>query len=211
VEELLLAQGEEEVALVLARVAALAEDRAATIVSVFALDDGVVAGGDEAGAEAAGFAPEVAELELLVAHDARVGGAPALVLAGKVLDDLGLEVAGLLDHVMGMPRVWATARASAMAEGPQHLSSAREMQSWADFHRHADDVVALLLEEMGGYGGIDAAGHADDDAGMGVRCSIMLCERGRYARGAESRARRAGRSGYWVFRRRRVMEWAGNS
>src|ERR1700722_11408540 len=29
-----------------------------------------------------------------------------------------------------MPRAWATPRASAIAPGPQHLSSAREMQSW---------------------------------------------------------------------------------
>ena len=34
------------------------------------------------------------------------------------------------------------------------------------FHENADDVIALLLEQQCGHGGIDAAGHADDDAGL---------------------------------------------
>ena len=180
-KELLLAQGEEEIALVLARVAAFAEDGAAVCVT---LDDGVVAGGDEGCAEAACLAPEVAEFEFLVAHHARVGRAPGLVLGGEVIDDLRLEIGGLLDDVMRDAEGMGDAAGIRDGGGAAaFILRAGDAVLRPDFHGHADDVVALLLEEMGGDGGIDAAGHADDDAlGWGGHV-----ERGGYAGMRESR------------------------
>ena len=35
-----------------------------------------------------------------------------------------------------------------------------------ELQRHADDVVALGLEQRGRHRGVDAAGHGDDDAGV---------------------------------------------
>jgi hypothetical protein len=50
-----------------------------------------MAGGDMGGAEGAGLGEQIAELELFVAHDARVGGAPGAVFAGEIIDDHPLE------------------------------------------------------------------------------------------------------------------------
>ena len=41
---------------------------------------------------------------------------------------------------------------------------AREAILRPDFHSHADDVVALLAEQVAGDAGIDAATHAEEDA-----------------------------------------------
>ena len=129
------------------------------------LDDGVVAGGDEGGAEAACLAPEVAEFKFLVAHHAGVGGAPGLVLGGEVVDDLRLEIGGLLDDVMRDAEGMGDAAGVGDGGGAAaFILGAGDAVLGPDFHGHANDVVALLLEQMGGYGGIDAAGHADDDA-----------------------------------------------
>ena len=67
----------------------------------FAVDGdraGVVAGGDEIGADGMGVAGEFAELEVFVATDAGVGGAAGIVLADEVIDDpaeIVLEVEGI--------------------------------------------------------------------------------------------------------------------
>src|SRR5690606_34169221 len=36
------------------------------------------------------------------------------------------------------------------------------------FHENADDVIALFFEQQGRHGRVNAAGHADDDAGFAV-------------------------------------------
>ena len=119
-------------------------------------------------AQALRLPPEVAELQLLIAHHARVRRAPRLVLAGEIMDDLLLELARFLHHVMRN------------AEGMGHAARIRDGRGSAalvlragdavlrpDLHGHADHVVALLLEQMRGDGGIDSSAHSDDDAGFG--------------------------------------------
>ena len=49
-------------------------------------------------------------------------------------------------------------RAAAFVLGP------RDAVLRPDLHRHADDVVALLAQQIAGDAGIDAAAHAEQDA-----------------------------------------------
>jgi hypothetical protein len=60
-----------------------------------------------------------------------------------------------------MPSTSATAAASTKStfEEQYSLSSSSSI-----FHENANDVMALLLEQIGGDSGINAAGQADDHA-----------------------------------------------
>ena len=64
------------------------------------LDDRVMPGGDVIAAERLGFLPKIAELQLLVAHHARIRSAAGLVFAGKIIYHEPLELVGFVDHVM---------------------------------------------------------------------------------------------------------------
>ena len=95
--ELILTKAEEEIRLVLAGVAAFAENGVVLVM----VDDGVVSGGDEVRSERAGFCAEVAEFEVFVAHHARVRCAAFFVFAGKVVDDDLFKIVSLIDDIVG--------------------------------------------------------------------------------------------------------------
>ncbi len=94
--ELRLAQAEEEIGLILPRVRPFAQDGAVGAM----LDDRVMPGRDVGAAERLGFVPKIPELQLLVAHDARIRRPAGLVLARKIIDHQPLELIGLVHHVM---------------------------------------------------------------------------------------------------------------
>ncbi len=75
----LLAQAEEEIRLIFARVAALAQNGA----SPEMLNDRVVSGGDVVRSQGGGLAPQIAKFEQFVAHHAGIRRATGLVLARK--------------------------------------------------------------------------------------------------------------------------------
>ena len=60
-----------------------------------------MAGGDVLRAELVGALDEPAELEVLVAHHARIRRAAGLVFLGEVLDDLALELRRFVNEVIG--------------------------------------------------------------------------------------------------------------
>ena len=57
------------------------------------------------------------------------------------------------------PGVVEVLEGAAAAEG-----GARALRLVVELHRHADHLVALLPEQGGGHGGVDAPGHRDHDA-----------------------------------------------
>jgi hypothetical protein len=117
-------------------------------------------------AERAGLGQQVAELELFVAHHARVRRAAGAVFAGEIIDDHLLELVRLVDDVVGnAERVRDAARVGDGLRAAAFVLRARDAILRPDLHGHADDVVALLLEQVGGDGRIDAAAHAEQDAG----------------------------------------------
>ena len=91
-----LPQAEEEIRLVLARISAFPQHRAVGVM----LDDCVVTGRDEVAAERLRFLPQIPELQLLIAHHARIRRAAGLVFAREIIDHDALELVRLVHHVM---------------------------------------------------------------------------------------------------------------
>ena len=176
--ELFLPHPEEDVGLVLVGVHAATQG---PVVSTVGFDAGVVAGGDVAGLKHPGALGQEAELDLVVAGDARVGRASALVLAAEVVDDEAAELALHVEHVVR--------HAEDAADGAGVLNVVQgaaapvvvgqvSLVDVVQLHRDADDVVTLPAQQQGRYRRVHAAAHGDDDAvgggmvGEGVHLSI---------------------------------------
>ena len=130
------------------------------------LDDGVVPGGDVLRADGARLGPEIAKLHLLVAHHAGVRRAAGFVFAGEVVDDQLLKLVRLIHHVVrDAQRVRDAARIGDRLRPAAFILGAGEAILRPDLHRHAHDIVTLLLQKIPGDAGIHASAHAQQDAG----------------------------------------------
>ena len=89
--------------MVLAQVAAAPEQGARAVRAL--LDPGKMARGDIGGAELVSPANQTAELEVLVAHHARIRSATGLILVREVPDDLLLKFCCLVDEIVGNPKL----------------------------------------------------------------------------------------------------------
>ena len=126
-----------------------------------------MAGRQHLGAELARGRQQVAELDRLVALDARHRRLARHIALGEAVDHHFLEAALVVEHVVrnadalrdraGVVDVLAGA-AGALAMGGGAVV--------VELQRHADDVVALGLQQRRGDRGIDAARHGDDHAGV---------------------------------------------
>ncbi len=148
----------EEVGLVLVWVGSF--DDGAGGVGGFFLDLGVVAGGDFVEAVFERVVEEDAELDLAVAHDVGVGRDAGLVAGEQVVDDAGAVLVHEVDHAEGDAEgvgdgggVFDVLLPGAVAEDFVFVDPV--------FHVGAFDGVALLFEEQGSDGGVDASGHGD--------------------------------------------------
>ena len=149
--ELLCGEAREEVRLVLAVVERRVQEGD---VGILELESGVVPGGEvvELDSHAAGRRLERAELDELVAPHARVRGAAGTVFGAEVVEHLALVVFGDAHHVVRDPEavgyrlrfgdahVFARAEAALAAFHVRHVDGAVPRG-----HRHADDLVTLLL------------------------------------------------------------------
>ncbi|GJM84223.1 hypothetical protein HMSSN139_67190 [Paenibacillus sp. HMSSN-139] len=118
-------------------------------------------------AEIQRFVQKFAELDFPVAHDVRVWRPAPLIFFEEIgkyfIVILLLEVHGVvgdIDLFADAANVFGVRFGRAVAEFVGIVPV---------FHEYADDVVALLLQQERGHRGIDAAGHADDDAGFAIR------------------------------------------
>ena len=170
--QLLLTHPEEDVGLVLVGVGAASQSplHGAGAVGSVRLDARVVAGGDVAGLHHPGALGQEAELDFVVAGDARVRRASAFVLALEVVDDEGAELALHVEHVVGYAEDAADGAgilnvvdgaAAPVVFGQVGLVNVVQL------HSDADDVPALPMEQQGGNGGVHAAAHGDDGAAGG--------------------------------------------
>ena len=126
-----------------------------------------MAGRQHLGAEFARGDQQIVELDRHVAVDARHRRLAVDIALGEAVDHRFLEAALVVEHVMrnadalghaaGVVDVLAGA-AGALAVGRGAVV--------VELQRHADDVIALGLEQRGRHRGIDAAGHGDDDTGV---------------------------------------------
>src|SRR5687767_9791386 len=124
-----------------------------------------MAGGNVFGAELPGAIDEIAKLEALVADDAWVRRAASFVFFGEVIDDLLLEIRGLIDEIVrdaefvrDRPGVHDRLRSTALVFGARNTILRPKLQG------DADDVVALLEQKARGSGGVDSSTQANDNA-----------------------------------------------
>ncbi len=166
--ELGFGRGEEEVALVLVLVDALAEERAAV---VGAAEPRVVPGRDVRRAELVGEDEELSELDAAVACRARARG-----LAGEVGLDEGRddgareELAAVEREVRDAERVGRAPRVVLIfgRAAPTVGFVVGLVRVVPQVQRDADDVVARVDEARGRDAGIDAAAHGDQHACVGL-------------------------------------------
>jgi hypothetical protein len=126
---------------------------------------GIVARGYVGRAQGGRLVPEVAKLQLLVAHDTGVRCTPGLILIGKVIDYQPLEGHGFIDYVMGHSQRMGHATgirdrlgAAALVLRAGHAILRPEL------HGDADDLPSLLLQQIGSNAGVHSSAHSNDDA-----------------------------------------------
>ncbi len=120
---------------------------------------------DEIRAELIRAVNQSTELQILIAHHARVRRAAGLVFVGEVLDDVLLEFCRLVNEVIrdvelvaDGARVGDGLRAAAFVLRAVHAILRPE------FQRDADDLVTLLDQKRRRRRGINSSAHAADDA-----------------------------------------------
>ena len=136
-------------------------------------------GRQRAGAEVARGAEQVAELDPLVAADARDRRLAAPVAVGEILDHRSAEPRLVVEHVMRnaeagghIGRVAHILSGAAGALAPGRGAVVVELQG------DADDIVPGAGEQRRGHRRIDAARHRHDDAVVGrVAGEVDIVER----------------------------------
>ena len=102
---------------------------------------------------------------MLVAHHAGVGRAAGLVFGGKIIDDVGLEILGLIDEIVANAEV--VADGTGIGDGLRaaaFILHAGDAVLRPELERDTDDFVALLNQQRGRRGGIHPAAHPAKDA-----------------------------------------------
>ena len=190
--QLFLRGGEQEIALVFCVVDCAVEFGGPIVflVAVHALH--VVAGHHAVGAEIVRDAEQVAEFDGLIAAHARDGCFAAHVAVGEIVDHRLAEIAFVIqDVVREAARIGHAAGIVDVLAGAAGFGFRGGRAVIVELQRYADDVVAVLVQQARGDGGIDPARHAHDPAG-GLR---FLCYAERVFRhGGEYRARGAGKA-----------------
>ena len=123
-----------------------------------------MAGRQHLRAEVARGAEQVGELDRAVALDARHRRLARRVAFGEAVDHGFLEARLVVEHVMrDADALGDRARVMDVAPGAAGALAVGGGAVVVKLQGHADDVVALRLEQRGRDRGIDAAGHGDDD------------------------------------------------
>ena len=162
--QLLLGQRPEKVGLILPRVAAAPEQVASR--RLVAGDARIVAGRHRHRVPRPRAGEQRAELDLAIARHAGHGRAARRVLARELLDDRRVELALAIENIVGnaeLPRdVPRSGHRLRRAAGAEALGPLLRGAPGPDAQGHAHDVIALLDEERGGDGRVDASAHAHD-------------------------------------------------
>src|SRR5438094_3081923 len=125
----------------------------------------IMSGADVIAAERPGLAPEIAELEFLIAHHAWVWRPASLVFAGKIIDNESLELVRLINNVVRNPK--RVRHAPGVGNGLRSATfvfRARDAILRPDLHGHADDIVALLAQQIARDAGVHSTAHTKKDA-----------------------------------------------
>ena len=166
--QLRLVQPVQKIALVLARVQPLEQLEQAR--GCVLAHPRIVTGGNLLSAQTHGAVEKGLELDLGVAQHIGVGRAPGLVFAQKLGEHPVLVIGGEVDMLD------LDANHIGHGGGIHEVDVGRAVLAvvviFPVLHEDADHLVALLLEKVGGDGGVHAPREADDNAlfGMGSHC-----------------------------------------
>jgi len=124
-----------------------------------------VAGGHGLGAQLAGHVQQVAELDRLVAADARHRRLAAEIGVGEILDHLLLEAALIVEDVVrDADGVGGRARIVDVLAGAAGALLLNRRTVVVELQGDAHHVVAGAGQQGGGHGGVYAARHGGDHA-----------------------------------------------
>ena len=125
----------------------------------------IVAGRQRAGAKFARGCEEVAELDALVAADARNRGLATAIAVGEILDHRFAKPRLVIKHVMRDAEALGDARRVAhILPGAARALFAARRTVVIELQRDADDLEPGAREQGRGHRRIDPARHRDDDA-----------------------------------------------
>jgi len=151
---------------------------------------------------------EIFELDVLVARDTRDRRFACHIRFGEGIDHLVFEAAFIVEHIMGNAQT-----RSDIARIMNILSRAAGTFAMNGFamiiklQGHADDIIAVALEQRGHDRGIDTARHSNDHARL--RRGLVEAQRiGTLHRGG------AGNSGFWLEQRVHepmINHWRGKN
>src|SRR5438046_4082351 len=129
------------------------------------LDNRVMTRGDVIAAERCRFTPEIAELELFIAHHARIRRPTGLVLAGEIFNHEPLELVGFVDNIMrNAQRMRHAARICYCLGTATFVLRTGDTVLRPDFHSDADHVVALFAQKISGDAGVHSTAHSKKNA-----------------------------------------------
>ena len=169
--ELLARGAEQEIALV-ALFLARAEQAAAAFGQRPRRD--VMSGRQNFGAQLACGDQEIVEFDRHVAFDAGHRRLAVDIAFGEAVDHRFLEAALVVEHVMrNADALGDAARVVDVLSGAAGALAVRRRAVVVELQRHADDVIALGLEQRSGHRRVDAARHGDDDAGV-LRAAVDI-------------------------------------
>ena len=127
-----------------------------------------MAGREHVGSEFPSGLQEVAELDRAIALDAGDRRLAREIAVGEAIDHRLSEAGLVVEHVMrNADRLGHAARVVDVLAGAARALAVHRRAMVVELERDADDVVALPLQQGGDHGGIDAAGHGDDDTRLG--------------------------------------------
>src|SRR5207248_1097260 len=101
------------------------------------------------------------EFQIFVAHHTRIWSATSLVFAREIIDHEFFELVCFIDHVMR--NTDGMGNATRVRDGLRPATFVlcpRNAVLRPHFHRHPNDIIALLLQQITSDAGIDSAAHA---------------------------------------------------
>ncbi len=123
----------------------------------------IMAGGQSFGAQIPREAEQVAEFQMLVAGDTRHWGLPGRIGIGKGLDHVAAKGLLGIDHVMSDAQpVRDVAGVMNVLPGAARPFAARRGTMIVELQRHADHLMARLMQQPGDHRTIHPAGHGNN-------------------------------------------------
>src|SRR5438270_8913289 len=124
---------------------------------------GIMSGGERRGAEIPRHTQQIAELDALIAADARYRRLASGVAVDKIVDDRSPEAALVIEHIMGNAEALGDPGGVVnVAPGTAGTAASRGGAVVVELQSNPDDFKPALDQQGRGHRRVDPAGHRDD-------------------------------------------------